>query len=311
MRIKLAIGAFVSLVAILLGCVFLPKIEREGLLVLESTTFGARLLAKRLVEPERAFAPEAWKKAGLTPESFQLDLGHGIKTLGLYVSAPKPSKGTVILLHGYANCLDVTAGFSRHLHDAGYNTLSIDQRGHGHNTARFCSFGFAEKQDVACAISFLETKGLSHGPFMVVGTSMGAAVGIQAMESDPRIRCGVFDSSFDTLMRVAPSWIINAGIPNPSPVINAAEDLIGSKLDSISPVSSITRFDRPVFVLHGQDDGSIPKASAMELFNRSPSPKKRLLLVDHANHAQVLADEEPWTNDVWSAIIRFLDENRA
>jgi len=308
MRRKLAIGA---LGAILIAFFYLPELKRSGLSLLESTPYGARLIAKGFIQPKRSFNPDAWKDVGLTPRSFQLDLDKGLRTLALFVPASSPSKGTVILLHGYANCLDVTAAFARHLRDAGYNTLSIDQRGHGHNTAPFCTFGCAEKQDVTKAISFLEAQGLSHGPFMVLGTSMGAAVGIQAMECDPRIRCGVFDSSFDTLMRVAPKWLADAGIPNADPVIKAAEKLTGSQLASVSPASAICNVDRPVFVLHGQADGLIPKASATELYNHAPSPRKRLLLVDHANHAEVLADEEPWTNDVWSAIIRFLDENRA
>lgn len=307
MRVRLIIGAVCVL---LVGWYFLPDLTRIWVTLLETTPIGSSMLAKGFVQPKRVFNPDAWKQVGLVPQSYQLDLGNGIQTHALYVPAAGEAKGTVILLHGYANCMDITAWLARHVHDAGYNTISFDQRGHGHNTAPFCTFGCQEKQDVSTAISFLESHGIGQKPYMIIGTSMGAAIGIQAMAIDNRIRCGVFDSSFDTLSHVAPKWLADAGVHNPQAVIKAADDLTDSAIDSVSPDSAIRGIDRPVFILHGRDDTMIPMACAEALYSDAPSPKKRIQPIEHANHSQVLADQEPWTSEVWTAIIKFLDENR-
>jgi alpha-beta hydrolase superfamily lysophospholipase len=239
-----------------------------------------------------------------------LDLGSGVTTQGLFVGVPSGAKGTVILLHGYKNCMDVTAGFARHLHDNGYNIIAFDQRGHGKNSDPFCSFGYYEKQDVSKVIDILTANGLSHGPFFVLGTSMGAAVGIQAMEADSRIQGGVFDSSFSTLNAMADKNLKEYGLTKIHEIMDQAEGITKAPLEEVSPVESISRIDRPVLVLHGKADDFIPVENANQLHQACHSKTNEILLVDDANHGQVLCDDEPWSNKVWHQVIEFINLSR-
>jgi alpha-beta hydrolase superfamily lysophospholipase len=275
-----------------------------------STDWGSRKVASDFLAPKRASDPSEWEDAGLTPRTIQLDLHDGFWTQGLLVPAEGLSKGTVILLHGYANCKDITAGFAKRLHTAGYTTLSFDMRGHGSSSAPYCTFGFREKTDVSSVIDDLLAQGVARPPFMVLGTSMGAAVGIQAMEQDQRICFGVFDSSFDSLNHVAPKWLGDSGIDDPVPVYRAAKTLTGVSLDSVAPVASMRKIDRPIFIIHGTDDCMIPESEAEALYDSSPSPKKRILRIEHGNHGESLAEGHPWSDGAWSAVLEFLDSSQ-
>lgn len=273
------------------------------------TDWGARRMATAFLAPVRVSDPDEWKAAGLSPRTIPLDLRNGYWTQGLFVAANGPAKGTVLLLHGYANCKDVTATFAKRLHDAGYSTLSFDMRGHGSSSAAFCTFGYSEKADVTAVLDVLQEQGIARPPFMVVGTSMGAAVGIQAMENEHRLCTGVFDSSYDALKHVAPKWLRDSGINNPDPVYRAAKSLTGAPIESVSPVESLHRVDRPVFILHGTDDCMIPEQEAEALYASSPSPAKRILRIEHGNHSEALAEGHPWSDSVWKAVIDFLNTN--
>jgi len=268
---------------------------------------GTWLIAKDFVSVLGQSDPENWHKAGLSPLKLTLDLGSGVTTQGLFVGVPSGAKGTVILLHGYKNCMDVTAGFARHLHDNGFNVIAFDQRGHGKNSDPFCSFGYYEKQDVSKVIDILIANGLSRGPFFVLGTSMGAAVGIQAMEADRRIKAGVFDSSFSTLNAMADKNLKEYGLTKIHEIMDQAEGITKAPLEDVSPVASISRIDRPLLVLHGKADSFIPVESAIQLHQACHSQRNEILLVDDANHGQVLCDGELWSNQVWNRVIEFIN----
>ena len=291
----------ILLSALLLACGF-PSL-------LEKFDAGRWLIARRFVCVGGKSEPDNWKKAGLKTEKLWMPLAPGVKTQAWLVMAEGKPRGTVILLHGWKNCADVTAGFARHLHDDGFNTLAFDMRGNGKNSSPSCSFGYYEKHDVSSAIDFLSDRKLAGPPYLVLGTSMGAAVGIQAMAGDKRIAAGVFDSSFATLKEMASQQLAQAGFTHTDGILDNAAAITQAPLMAVSPQEEIAKIRNPVFILHGKSDGFIPFENAERLHGSCHAVVNEFLLVDKADHGMVLKDDEPWSASVWKQVIEFINSS--
>ena len=71
-------------------------------------------------------------------------------------------------------------------------------------------------------------------------------------------------------------------------------------IDDASPLKAAATIRGPVFVIHGADDHNTPPAHSQRVFDALQGPK-RLLIVPHAGHNDVLRDE------VWGEIERWMD----
>lgn len=98
----------------------------------------------------------------------------GLPLQAAYVPAKKPSRQTVILLHGYGSHLSYTWIKYSFLH-SDYNLLLLDQRGHNGQSGAV-TLGVFEARDLLSAIRWLSTQ--QQEGFALVGESLGAAVAI-------------------------------------------------------------------------------------------------------------------------------------
>ena len=87
---------------------------------------------------------------------------------------------------------------------------------------------------------------------------MGGAVALQTMAEEPRICCGVVESSFATLREVVHDymehdygvpffWVSNLGLLR-------AEHLAHFSVDAVSPEAAARRIRQPVLLTHGTKD---------------------------------------------------------
>lgn len=76
--------------------------------------------------------------------------------------------------------------------------VAYDSRAHGDSAGEFCTYGYYEKQDLQRVID-----GIDGRPIVVIGTSLGAAVALQAAAEDSRIDGVVAAESFSDLPTVA------------------------------------------------------------------------------------------------------------
>jgi uncharacterized protein len=226
--------------------------------------------------------------------------GDGVLLRGWQFQDHKVSVGTVIFLHGSADNRAAGVGVARHLSQRGFTVLAYDSRAHGESEGRACTYGFFEKRDLSRVIDTVEQR-----PIIVLGTSLGAAVGLQAAAEDDRIGGVIAISSFSDLRTVAteraPFFATRAEIEQ---AFRLAEQQAGFAVDAVSPVAAASRIAVPVLLIHGANDRETPPDHSRRIY-QALRGEKRLLIVPGRGHNDTL------TAEVWSEIDAWIAHRRA
>jgi len=230
------------------------------------------------------------QSSGLPQEDVLVTTPDGVH-LSCWLVAHKKARGTIIYLHGVGDCkiagLDLTAFLFSH----GYNVFLYDSRHHGESGGKYCTYGFFEKHDVSTVIDYLQQReDLNTGKIGVFGTSMGAAVAIQAAAVDVRIASVVAEASFTTLRSIAVDYqrrLIKLPWHFLRNVALARSQVVaGFKARLVAPIDDVKKLHCPILLVHGLQDTFIDVQYSKELFQAAHDPKQ-LLLIDGANHTNV------------------------
>ena len=199
--------------------------------------------------------------------------------------------GTILYLHGVGdnkiNGLPLARVFHRH----GYNVFLYDSRAHGKSEGRYSTYGFHEKFDVQTAVDCL----LQHEEWNVksigiFGTSMGAAVAVQASAIEPRIAAIVAEGCFTNLRTITVDyqkrlirmpWHYMRNI-----VMKRSEQIARFRHHEVSPLKALASIHRPILFIHGTGDTFIKYQYSEALFAAAHEPKE-LYLVEGANHTDI------------------------
>ncbi|MCS7023819.1 MAG: alpha/beta fold hydrolase [Bryobacteraceae bacterium] len=267
---------------------------------LASVLLSAGLAHKALYLPP-AFRPRAepalagqlarWGRGWEPAEVLSTD---GARLKGWYFPASGPD--AVILLHGVADSRRGMSSYARMLLQNGYSVLVPDSRGHGESGGEPLSYGWRERHDVVRWVDWLEQRCHPRGIFGL-GVSMGAAILLQTLPLEPRIRAAVAEAPFVTFREVAYHRLAQAsGLPGPlsfalSTILVEQAFLytkirFGIDLAAVSPRKAVIESATPVLFIHGLQDTNIPPAHSVELARLRGS---KLWLAPGAQHVQVLA----------------------
>jgi fermentation-respiration switch protein FrsA (DUF1100 family) len=210
-----------------------------------------------------------------------------------FIPAVAP-KGTIIYLHGVADNKMSGLLLAKVFYDHHFNVFLYDARAHGESGGRYCTYGYHEKYDVQKAIDQIRKIGAEKkivvGNIGVFGTSMGAAVAIQASSIEPRIRAIVAEASFATLRQVTVDyqkrlmrlpWHFLRNI-----AMKRSEIIANFKHREISPLAAVSKIHAPIFFIHGIEDKFIKYQYTQDLFISANEPKE-LWFVASANHNNV------------------------
>ncbi|MDF2487665.1 MAG: alpha/beta hydrolase [Pseudomonas sp.] len=250
-------------------------------------------------EPGQPFTPE---RAKLAFQELTLTAADGTRLHAWWLPA-KPGmevKGTVLHLHGNGGNLAWHLGGSYWLPEQGYQVLMIDYRGYG------LSEGTpslpAVYQDIGAALDWLEqAPGVQGKPLVLLGQSLGGAMGIHYLAAHPeqrrRFTALVLDgvpASYREVGRFAlgTSWLT-------WPLQVPLSWLVP---DGDSAIRSVERLDTPPkLFFHSIDDTLVPMASGIRLYQHAPPP--RVLQLTRGGHVQTFADP------TWRQVmLRFLDD---
>jgi pimeloyl-ACP methyl ester carboxylesterase len=233
---------------------------------------------------------------GVVPELRHLEVAFdgegGIELRGWYFPAESP-RGTVIYLHGRNRNRAAGVAVAEALVPLGYSVLAYDSRAHGESGGRYSTFGYWEKRDLSRAIDFLGAPRV-----VAMGTSLGAAVAIQAAAEDERIAGVVAISTFSSMEEV-----VRERLPGIVPdqqieaAFRAAERRADMDVDEADAVAAARRIDAPVLLLHGDADRFVRPAHARRVFDALSGPKE-LVLIPGATHGDVLSSREAWRSIV-------------
>lgn len=210
--------------------------------------------------------------AGLAYSDVTLTTADGLRLAAWFVPAAKESSASVLLAHGLQDSKWTLLRLIPWLHEAGYNVLAVDFRGHGGSDKRPTTIGPQEALDVEAALDWLQAEGVGDA-VAGLGQSLGAAALVNAAARDGRLKGLVLDSLFAEWKNVdyarkyhlPPGWLV-PGVPD--------------------SVDLIRRVHVPVLIIHGTADN--------------------LVHADHAERLSEAANEpvELWINDsghAWSA----------
>ena len=222
------------------------------------------------------------------------------------------SKGTVVLGHGRFGSKDPDLKYVPWLHNAGYNCLLFDFRGHGRSEGHYTSFGCHERKDLLGATDFLRGKGIPK--VGVLGFSLGGAVGISTAAECDDIAAVVADGAFVDLRRTLargarergfPRWLVRPLGPF---ILWLAGRRVGADLTEGEPLRHVHRITpRALFVIHGEDDPYISIDDAVRLYDRAGEPKE-LWIAEGAGHRRV---DEVYPDEYRERVVGFFDRHLA
>jgi len=222
--------------------------------------------------------------------------GEGIALRGWRFRPTTSALGTVIFLHGSADNRASSIGLAQHLLPRGYAVLAYDSRAHGESGGRACTYGFFAKRDLSRVIDAIPER-----PIVLIGTSLGAGVALQAAAEDDRIAGVIAIASFSDLRTVAteraPFFATQGEIDE---AFRLAEQEAGFRVDAASPMLAAARIKAPVLLIHGAEDHETPPDHSRRIYAALRS-SKRLLIVPGRGHNDTL------TNEVWNDVDKWIE----
>lgn len=220
-----------------------------------------------------------------------------VRLQGWHCRALGPRRGIVIYLHGIADNRASGRGIIDRFVPRGFDVVAYDSRAHGDSGGEACTFGVLEKSDLSRVLDRLDP-----APVVVIGTSLGGAVALQAAAQDSRIAAVVAAATFSDLRTVAaeraPFFFSRRAIAR---TLQRAADEGAFDVDAASPVASAVRIRIPVFLVHGADDIDTPPDHSKRILAALMGPK-RLAIVPGGTHntslhSDIWRDIEPWVDD--------------
>jgi alpha-beta hydrolase superfamily lysophospholipase len=225
--------------------------------------------------PPGGGAPPRWPQwrdpndANIYSREITLTTADGLQLAAWYVPALEPDAPSILLNHGLLGSKWGMLRFVPWLHEAGYNVLLFDFRGHGGSDNRPTTIGPDEVLDVQAALDWLDAEGVGDR-VAGLGLSLGAAALVNTTVQDDRLDALVLDSLFADWgetdfaqgYRFSPEWLV-PGVPDP-------EDLVHD-------------IHVPVLIVHGTADILTHEDHAFRLFEAANEPKD--IWINDSGHA--------------------------
>lgn len=221
----------------------------------------------------------------------------GLTLRGWY--APTKNGAAVITIHGHGGNREGMLDDAALLAARGYGVLLFDLRNSGESDGAVTTLGLLEVNDVRGAMEFVKAqKGVDASRIGLLGQSMGGATAIMAAARIPQARAVVAESTYTSLEDNITNGVRQvAGLP-PFPfaplVIFFGQQEAGLDITAVRPVDDIASISpRPILIVHGELDETIPVANAHKLYEAAGEPKELYVVpnVGHTGLVQAGAEE--------------------
>ena len=214
-----------------------------------------------------------------------------------------PSRGLVILAHGWSRNRDRMISRARIFGQWGFTTVMHSARDHGGSSRRRFMNAVKFAEDIEAVMKWLDQ------PVILYGHSIGSAGAIIAASRNPdRIRILFLEASYAYTREALLSlyrWVNPFfGICLAPMVLFWMNLFYGNKMDSVSPARLAAHAKMPVMLIHGEKDRRFPLEFAQEL-KRSFAPGQAVLYVAQgAGHS-----DSSQTKGYTAAVRSFLDRH--
>jgi pimeloyl-ACP methyl ester carboxylesterase len=196
--------------------------------------------------------------------------------------SPAMNRGAIILLHGAGGDRASLVVEARALSNAGFGVLSFDLPGHGDSEGDI-HWSESERGALRSAVDWLvRREEVDPKRIGAVGFSLGGYVLVQVAASDERLSAIALVGTPSDPVAQAEFQHRHFGRLTQLPALYALRrggmDLEVRARDFVGKVAP-----RPLLVVTGTDDGTVPKAMADELYRAAGEPKT-LVVIEGAGH---------------------------
>jgi len=206
--------------------------------------------------------------------------------LGAWYAPPKTG-ASIILAHGAGGDRTQLLPEARALAEHGFGVLLFDWPGHGTSAGRV-NWHDRERNSLVAAVDWLskqpETDRKRVG---AIGFSLGGYILSQVAKTDGRIRAmallGTPSNLNDQVRLTHQEWQLLR-----EPAARAALEWHGIDLDEPQPEQVIGQYARPLLIVGGTHDMTVPLALTQNLFRAAASPKALYVVPngEHGNYVQ-------------------------
>ncbi|KGH88688.1 alpha/beta hydrolase [Oenococcus oeni] len=219
----------------------------------------------------------------------------GLKLDAYYLPAGKATNKTVIIIHGFRRNKTGMKAYTDMFANLGYNTLTVDNRGHGKSQGHYVGFGWLDKGDVEAWIRYLisKNKNVEIVPF---GISMGGAtVAMMSGDSLPSNVKALIEDSGYTSVEAEITYEAKAMYNLPQKPFVSTVSLIsklfaGYSYTEASSIKQVEKNTRPMLFMHGGADSYVPTKMVYQLYNADKDPEKQLWIAPNSGHVQGFGD---------------------
>jgi alpha-beta hydrolase superfamily lysophospholipase len=223
--------------------------------------------------------------------------------LELWVIVAKETKGTVLLLPGYATTKDSLLPAARIFNQLGYTCVLLDFRGTGGSAGTSTSIGFHEADDVRRAVRYILERKLVT-PLILYAGSMGAAAALRAISIGQVSPAAlILECPFDRLSTTVKHRFEAMRFPS----FPLADLLLfwggvqtGFNAFAHNPVSYAKAVRCPVLVMHGDKDPRVTLPEVTRVYDAVPARKEMKLFPGLGHEIYVTACPEEWKQSVES-----------
>jgi uncharacterized protein len=222
---------------------------------------------------------------GMAYRDISFRTNDGLTLRGWWI--PGTRHRTIVMIHGLSNNRSEPFNKAGYLHQAGYNVLVFDLRGHGQSDGSGTTMGYREPEDARAAVA--EAQALDPGPVVLFGYSLGASIAVEEAAANPRVTAVVEDSGFSSVGEVFVARFSEVtrlpGVPLAAPLVAFGDVDLGTSLWNVRPVAAAAALHKPLLAIIGGADSIVPPSEGLAIFAAAAGPKE-LLEVPGAGHVQ-------------------------
>jgi fermentation-respiration switch protein FrsA (DUF1100 family) len=261
-----------------------------GAAALSVPGIAVTIASERMIRP-RVFYSGEWNPEPPDSLRWPYEEAHiyspdGIELQGWYFPAREPGAPTILFMHGTSyNASDMWATEDRPkaFHDflvaIRANFLIFDYRGYGRNAGVATEEGCVD--DAAVALGWLHTRAdVDPATIFFYGFSLGTGIATALTTREPSAGL-ILRAPFTSVRALAVDrhrWL--------DAVFSAAPWLPLTNFDTLS---RIRRLDRPLLVMHGEHDRTVPEWMGQQVFEAAPEPKMYVQFPG-GGHSDIAAD---------------------